>query len=54
MGDVASHVKTERVTRMMTLFRKEVEKLNKTQIGQRQLVLVQGVSIPLIYCNLLF
>lgn len=43
--DVESHVKMERLRRMTTLYRKEVEKLNKAQIGQFQLVLVEGVSI---------
>jgi len=33
------------MNRMIALYRKEVEKLNKTQIGQHQLVLVERVSI---------
>ncbi|XP_011633810.1 CDK5RAP1-like protein [Pogonomyrmex barbatus] len=42
--DVESDVKVERLKRMITLYRKEVEKLNKAQIGQYQLVLVEGAS----------
>ncbi|KAL6260100.1 hypothetical protein P5V15_007639 [Pogonomyrmex californicus] len=42
--DVESDVKVERLKRMITLYRKEVEKLNKAQIGQHQLVLVEGAS----------
>ncbi|XP_011255399.1 CDK5RAP1-like protein [Camponotus floridanus] len=42
--DVESHVKIERMNRMIMLYRKEVEKLNKVQIGQHQLVLVEGPS----------
>ncbi|XP_011145175.1 CDK5RAP1-like protein [Harpegnathos saltator] len=42
--DVEQRVKIERVARMITLYRREAEKLNKAQIGQRQLVLVEGVS----------
>lgn len=30
--------------RMIALYRKEAEKLNRAQIGQHQLVLVEGVS----------
>nr|XP_012227117.1 PREDICTED: CDK5RAP1-like protein [Linepithema humile] len=42
--DVESHVKLERLHRMIALYRKDIEKLNKTQIGQHQLVLVEGSS----------
>lgn len=47
--DVERHVKIERLERMISLYRKEVEKLNRAQIGQHQLVLVEGVSICLIH-----
>lgn len=43
--DVESHIKIDRMNRMIALYRKEVEKLNRAQIGQHQLVLVEGVSI---------
>lgn len=49
--DVESHVKIERMNRMIMLYRKEVEKLNKVQIGQHQLVLVEGVSISIRLCT---
>lgn len=42
--DVERHVKIERLERMISLYRKEVEKLNRAQIGQHQLVLVEGAS----------
>lgn len=42
--DIELHVKIERMNRMIMLYRKEVEKLNKEQIGQHQLVLVEGPS----------
>ncbi|XP_011875974.1 PREDICTED: CDK5RAP1-like protein isoform X2 [Vollenhovia emeryi] len=42
--DVESHIKIERTSRMIALYRKEVDKLNKAQIGQHQLVLVEGAS----------
>lgn len=42
--DVESHIKIDRVNRMNELYRKEVEKLNKAQIGQYQLILVESTS----------
>lgn len=42
--DVESSVKNERIRRMVTVFRTEAEKLNKSQIGQLQLVLIEGPS----------
>ncbi|CAK9816191.1 CDK5RAP1-like protein [Anthophora quadrimaculata] len=42
--DVEPSVKHSRLERMYTLYRTEVAKLNKLQIGQLQLVLVEGVS----------
>lgn len=42
--DVESNVKLERLNRMNMLYRKEMKKLNKAQIGQHQLVLVEGPS----------
>lgn len=42
--DVESHIKMDRLNRMIALYRKEVEKLNRAQIGQRQLVLVESTS----------
>lgn len=42
--DVESHIKIDRMNRMVALYRKEVEKLNRAQIGQHQLVLVEGAS----------
>lgn len=42
--DVESSVKNERIRRMVTVFRTEAEKLNKSQIGQLQLVLIEGVK----------
>lgn len=34
---------------MIALYRNEVEKLNRAQIGQHQLVLVEGVSNLILY-----
>ncbi|XP_076686759.1 CDK5RAP1-like protein [Andrena cerasifolii] len=42
--DVEESVKKDRLGRMISLYRSEVEKANKLQIGQLQLVLVDGVS----------
>ncbi|XP_012524046.2 CDK5RAP1-like protein [Monomorium pharaonis] len=42
--DVESHVKMDRMNRMIKLYREEVEKLNRAQIGQHQLVLVESTS----------
>ncbi|XP_043672539.1 CDK5RAP1-like protein [Vespula pensylvanica] len=42
--DVEANVKADRLQRMIALYRKEAEKLNSTYIGQKQLVLVEGVS----------
>ncbi|XP_076232770.1 CDK5RAP1-like protein isoform X2 [Calliopsis andreniformis] len=42
--DVEVSVKKERLDRMITVYRTEVEKLNNLQIGQLQLVLVEGLS----------
>jgi len=40
---VPPDTKQQRLVRMMSLFRREAEKLNQVQIGQQQLVLVEGV-----------
>ncbi|XP_046812988.1 CDK5RAP1-like protein [Vespa crabro] len=42
--DVEANVKSDRLQRMIALYRKETEKLNGIYIGQKQLVLVEGVS----------
>ncbi|KAL0104775.1 hypothetical protein PUN28_016425 [Cardiocondyla obscurior] len=42
--DVESHVKMDRLYRMVELYRKEAEQLNRAQIGQHQLVLVESES----------
>lgn len=44
VDDVPKLVKIERLTRMMNVFRSEVAKLNRDQVGQQQLVLVEGTS----------
>ncbi|XP_069688767.1 CDK5RAP1-like protein [Periplaneta americana] len=44
VDDVPPEVKQQRLVRMMSLFRREAEKLNQAQIGQQQLVLVEGPS----------
>ncbi|RLU23079.1 hypothetical protein DMN91_005357 [Ooceraea biroi] len=43
--DVELHVKLERVGRMVAMYRKELKKLNAAQVGQHQLVLVEGTSV---------
>jgi tRNA A37 methylthiotransferase MiaB len=43
MDDVPPEIKQQRLARMISLYRREVEKLNQAQIGQQQLVLVEGV-----------
>ncbi|XP_071561360.1 CDK5RAP1-like protein [Temnothorax nylanderi] len=42
--DVEPHIKMDRLNRMTALYRKEAEKLNRAQIRQHQLVLVEGMS----------
>ncbi|XP_076047037.1 mitochondrial tRNA methylthiotransferase CDK5RAP1-like [Oratosquilla oratoria] len=42
--DVPSNVKLDRLDRMIKLFRQEALKLNQAQIGEKQLVLVEGHS----------
>jgi tRNA A37 methylthiotransferase MiaB len=43
VDDVPPEIKQQRLIRMTSLFRREAEKLNQAQIGQQQLVLVEGV-----------
>jgi tRNA A37 methylthiotransferase MiaB len=43
MDDVPPEIKQQRLVRMISLYRREAEKLNQAQIGQQQLVLVEGV-----------
>jgi tRNA A37 methylthiotransferase MiaB len=43
VDDVPPEIKQQRLVRMMSLSRREAEKLNQAQIGQQQLVLVEGV-----------
>jgi len=40
VDDVPPETKQQRLVRMMSLSRREAEKLNQAQIGQQQLVLV--------------
>nr|XP_045603338.1 mitochondrial tRNA methylthiotransferase CDK5RAP1-like [Procambarus clarkii] len=42
--DIPFSVKVDRLQRMVELFRTEVTKINKAQVGQQQLVLVEGAS----------
>lgn len=42
--DIEESVKKERLQRMIKLYRSEVDVLNSMQVGQKQLVLVEGVS----------
>lgn len=42
--NIPQHVKLERVQRMSNVFRKHAEILNKSQIGQMQLILIEGDS----------
>lgn len=42
--DVPPEIKHQRLVRMMSLYRREAEKLNQAQIGQQHLVLVEGPS----------
>ncbi|XP_003695241.2 CDK5RAP1-like protein [Apis florea] len=42
--DVSPNVKQDRLERMISIYRTEAEKLNKLQIGQSQLVLVEKLS----------
>lgn len=42
--DVPPNVKKDRLQRMMSIYKTEVEKVNKSQIGQLQLVLVEKLS----------
>ncbi|KDR12757.1 CDK5 regulatory subunit-associated protein 1, partial [Zootermopsis nevadensis] len=44
VDDVPPEIKQQRLVRMTSLFRREAEKLNRAQIGQQQLVLVEGPS----------
>lgn len=44
VDDVPPETKQQRLFRMMSLFRREADKLNQAQIGQQQLVLVEGLS----------
>lgn len=44
VDDVPPEIKQQRLVRMMSLSRREAEKLNQAQIGEQQLVLVEGPS----------
>ncbi|KAK8389788.1 hypothetical protein O3P69_009055 [Scylla paramamosain] len=44
VDDVPQSVKVERLNRMVDVFRSEATKVNRVQIGQQQLVLVEGTS----------
>ena len=42
--DVPKEVKTRRQHEIAAVFRREADKLNRAQIGQTQIVLIEGVS----------
>lgn len=44
VDDVPQSVKIERLNRMVDVFRSEATKVNRDQVGQQQLVLVEGTS----------
>ncbi|KAK4319104.1 hypothetical protein Pmani_009937 [Petrolisthes manimaculis] len=44
VDDVPHAIKMERLQRMITIFRSEAAKLNRAQVGQQQVVLVEGTS----------
>lgn len=51
--DVPAEVKRRRLEEMITLFRTQVEMMNKAQIGKQQLILVEGVrQLSVKYCYL--
>lgn len=44
--DVPADIKQRRLEELITVFREEAARANEAMVGQSQLVLVEGVSVP--------
>lgn len=58
VDDVPNEIKLKRVADVYAEYRKIADELNKEQIGEYQLILIEGVNIPfdrrvrVLYCKL--